>query len=221
MTLALVLAVAGAVFWYRHNRNGRRPGAGASGIARARKLRTPLVRLASLLGISTARGRLADRSDIGAAGEQATALLLDPLRTLGWTVLHDRALPTGRANVDHLVVSRSGVVFVVDSKQWDRRFRVRVVGGRLLHGNRDVTGRLRGLRHEADTVARVLDCAVVRVVAMHGAPVEGGELLVEGVRIVPASRVSAVLRSIGRRRAAAGTHQGDRATALFPPHGRR
>lgn len=219
MILALILVLAAAVFWYGQHRDVR-PGAGASATARARQLRTPLIRLASLVGISTRAGRLADRSEQGARGERITAKHLDPLGELGWTVLHDRALPTGNANVDHLLVSRSGVVFVVDSKAWDRRFRVRVVNGRLLHGSRDVTDRLDGLRHEADTVSRALDRPVIRIVSMVGAPVEGGELLFNGVRIVPVNRVSAVVRTVGRRRAAAAGHPGARAAELFPPHGR-
>ena len=210
MTLALILAVVGAVTWYQRRRAGR---AGASAARRARQLRTPLVRLAELVGVRTAAGSLARRSDIGAAGERATARLLNPLRMQGWTVLHDRALPTGNANVDHLLVSRGrGRVRASTARSGPRGTALRVVGGRLLHGTRDVTDRLDGLRHEAATVAQVLDCPVVLVVAMHGAPVEYGELLFDGIRIVPAGRVAAVLRTVGRRRAAAGR---------TPPGGRR
>jgi hypothetical protein len=218
MTLAFVLIAVAAGAWYVQSR--RRPGAGASAAARARHLRTPLVRLAELAGISTARSRQAAQWAQGAKGERATATLLDVLTDQGWTVLNDRALPSGNANVDHIAISPSGLVFVVDSKKWDRRFRVRVVGGRLLHGTRDVTSRLDGLRHEARTVARVLGTPVLTVVAMHGAPVEGGELLLDGIRILPASRVPAVLRALARRRAAAGPHPGPRAATLLPPHGR-
>lgn len=218
MTLALVLVAAAAGAWYVQAR--RRPGAGASAAARARRLRTPLVRLAELAGISTARGRQATKWAQGAKGERATAALLEVLARQGWTVLHDRALPHGRANVDHLAISPGGLVFVVDSKQWDRRFRVRAVRGRLLHGTRDVTARLDGLRHEAATVARVLGAPVLPVVAMHGAPVEGGELLVDGIRILPASRLAPMLRALARRRAAAGPHPGPRAATLLPPYGR-
>jgi hypothetical protein len=217
MTLVFVLAVVGAVAWYQRRRAGR---AGASAARRARQLRTPLVRLAELAGVRTAAGSPARRSEIGAAGERATGRLLHPLRMQGWTVLHDRGLPTGNANVDHLVISRSGVVFMVDSKKWDSRYRVRIVSGWLLHGTLDVTGRLGGLRHEAATVAQVLDRPVVMVVAMHGAPVEHGELLFDGIRIVPADRIGAVLRTIGRRRGATGPHSARRAAALLPPHGR-
>ncbi|MFE7323510.1 nuclease-related domain-containing protein [Streptomyces sp. NPDC057565] len=136
----------------------QRPGAGSSAAAQARRLRSPLVRLADLVGIQTARGRQAKQWDAGAAGEKATAERLKSLAWRGWTVLHDRALLTGRANVDHLVVSRTGVVFVVDSKRWSARYRLRGVAGRLLHGQVDVTERLRGIRHEVRSLADALGC---------------------------------------------------------------
>jgi len=97
----LALGAAGAA-WYAR-RKVRRTGAGASAAARARQLRTPVVRVATALGIPTQRGRQAANWDAGAEGERRTATRLQELAREGWTVLHDRALPTGRANVDHLV----------------------------------------------------------------------------------------------------------------------
>ena len=60
----------------------------------------------------------------GSAGEQATAALLDRLPRHRWTVLHDRALPGTRANVDHVVIGPTGV-WVVDSKAYRAPLRVR------------------------------------------------------------------------------------------------
>ncbi|WP_371799083.1 NERD domain-containing protein [Streptomyces sp. NBC_01707] len=215
MTLAHVVVVAAAVAWYlQHLR--RRPGAGSSAAARARRLRSPLVRLADLIGIQTARGRQANQWAAGAAGEKATAARLKPLAREGWTVLHDRALPTGNANVDHLLVSPHGVVIVLDSKKWSARWPLKVESGRLMHGNRDVTRRLNGIRHEARTVARVLGCPVIPLVSMDGAPLVGGELVLDGIRIVPADRTVPVLRSLARRHRAVGEHPGQRAAHLFP-----
>lgn len=216
MTLALVLAAVAAVAWYISQR--RRPGAGSSATARARELRTPLVRLADLIGIETVRGRQAGQFAAGAEGERRTGRMLAVLRVSGWTVLHDLALPASRANVDHLVVSPRGVAVVVDSKRWDARFRVRVVGARLLHGNCDVTGRLRGLRHESETVARVLGAPVVSLVVMHGAPVAGGALIFDGVRIVSAESAVSVLRGIARRHHGHGRDLGRRAARLLKPY---
>ncbi|MGW3735178.1 nuclease-related domain-containing protein [Streptomyces sp. NPDC005148] len=220
MTLAHVVVVVAAVAWYLHRARWR-PGAGSSAAAQARRLRSPLVRLAELVGIQTARGQQAKQWDAGVAGEKATAARLKSLARQGWTVLDDRALLTGRANVDHLVVSRTGVVFVVDSKKWSARYRLRVVDGRLLHGRVDVTERLRGIRHETRAVADALGCPVIPIVSMEGAPVDGGEQVLDGIRIVPADRLVPVLRSLGRRKAATGPHPGQRAALLFKPYRRK
>lgn len=220
MTFVLLLAVGATiiVWWHQrwHAASGR---AGGSAAARAGRLRTPLVRLTALVGIGTARGREADQWEAGAAGERRTAARLDPLRGAGWTVLHDRALPGSRANVDHVVVSPSGVVVVVDSKLWCARHRLRAVGGRLLHGDCDVTDRLAGIRHEAAAVARILGCPAAPLVSMDGPPIEGGELLLDGVLIVAADRVVAALQHFGQRRLD-GPHPGPRAARLLTPYGR-
>ncbi|MGW1989633.1 nuclease-related domain-containing protein [Embleya sp. NPDC001921] len=214
-SLAALAAAALVATWFWH-----RPsiGPGGSAATRARRLRTPLVRLADLIGVRTSGGRQAARWAAGAEGERRTAARLGPLLREGWTVLHDRALPTGRANIDHLVVSPGGVVIVVDSKRWSRRFPLRVVSGRLLHGDLDVTGRLDGIRHEASTVARVLGCPVIPLVSMDGPHIDG-ELRVAGVRIIPAERTAPALRALGGgRRARGGAHPGKAAARLFPPY---
>ncbi|MEO3937521.1 nuclease-related domain-containing protein [Dermatophilaceae bacterium Soc4.6] len=51
---------------------------------------------------------------LGAWGEEATAKALGPMEAEGWVVVHD--LPTGRGNVDHVVVGPGGV-FLLDSKR--------------------------------------------------------------------------------------------------------
>jgi hypothetical protein len=53
----------------------------------------------------------------GAAGERWLGSRLDRLRAEGFGVLHDRRIPTTKANIDHLVVGPSGV-FVVDAKHY-------------------------------------------------------------------------------------------------------
>jgi Nuclease-related domain len=50
---------------------------------------------------------------IGALGEKHTARVLEPLRTEGWTLVHD--LSDGKRNLDHIAVGPGGV-FVLDSK---------------------------------------------------------------------------------------------------------
>lgn len=221
MTL-LALAAAAVVVVLVRRRPANRPGPGASAAARARELRTPLVRLGELAGISTARGREAGRYRAAVVGERTTAARLVDLEREGWTVLHDRALPDSRANVDHLTIAPSGAVFVPDSKRWSSRFRVRVVGGRVLHGNVDVTSRLAGLRYGAAAVAQLLGVPVVPVAVIHGAPVEYGELHHDDVVIIPADRLCSVLRDLGRNPGPVPHAQiTAEAVRLLPPYTRR
>ena len=53
----------------------------------------------------------------GAIGEQKVAQVLDGLAGAELIALHDRKLPKSRANVDHLVVTPSGV-WVIDAKRY-------------------------------------------------------------------------------------------------------
>jgi nuclease-like protein len=219
MTLVLIAAV---IAWFV----SRRPatpssGAGASADTRAQELRTPAVRLAEYLGIPTQRGRQADCWAAGAVGERATAGRLAPLSREGWLVMHDRALPGSRANLDHLLVSPNGVVVVPDTKRWSARWPVTIRDHRLHHGDRDVHERLRGLTHEAGTVARLLGVPVIPLILMDGPPIPAGRIRVGTIRIVPADQAVPVIRSLER----GGTPHPDpaqlrtRVAALFLPYG--
>lgn len=201
-TLVLTALAAAAVWaWHRHR---NKSGAGASAARHARQLRTPLVRLATAAGIRTRAEERARRFDTGATGERATAKLIDPLKREGWTILHDRRLPSGNANVDHLAISEAGTVYMPDTKKWSSRYPITVRNGRLWHGDRDVTDRLNGVYHEQQTVARVLGVPVTPIIAMDGAPLHDAhgrpvaELTFNGVRIVPAHRIADVLRTAGQ-----------------------
>ncbi|MER7135367.1 NERD domain-containing protein [Streptomyces sp. NPDC000341] len=205
MSLLLLLAlVAGALYAWRRYNDRPGPGPGASAAARARQLRTPLVRLADLLGIDTQAGRLARRYEAGAEGERRAAARLEDLARDGWTILYDRALPRSRANVDALAISPTGATFLLDPKKWTGRFPLSIRAGRLWHGKVDVTDRLDGVLHERDTVARLLDVTVTPIVSMEGPQLVGPhgrpatQLEFRGIRIVPADRLPAVLRASGR-----------------------
>lgn len=193
-------------------------GAGASAAARARQLRTPAIRIAEALGIRTQAGALAARSEIGAEGERRTAVRLAPLAVHGWKVLHDRALPRGRANVDHLAISPRGVVLVVDTKKWSARWPVAVRAGRLLHGTRDVTDRLNGLQHEAATVADVLGVPVIPVVVMDGPALRGEPLEIDGIHIIPADHARPRLRALAAAHRGYGRRIATQADRLLPPY---
>lgn len=68
-------------------------------------------KLTAWLGISAVARRAdasAARKDVGAAGERATAALIDPLRREGWTVWHDMGIAGRKFNLDHVLASPCG-----------------------------------------------------------------------------------------------------------------
>jgi Nuclease-related domain len=133
----------------------------------------------------------------GATGERRTARLLGQLERHGWAVLHDLAVPGSRANIDHLVIGPGGV-FVVDSKLYTGRLQLGA-GGSLWHGRYPLAPVLRAVRFEADQAAQLLATPGVEVVpllAVHGAQVPWGKLVVDGVPVVSTRRLPALLRHL-------------------------
>jgi len=115
----------------------------------------------------------------GAQGERAVAAKIDELAGDHLIALHDRRMvrPDGRpsrANLDHLVVSATGV-WVVDAKTHHGALEVRRSGGlfsprleKLYIGGRDKTSLLVGLTGQVDAVRTVL-MEVSAAVPVHGA----------------------------------------------------
>ena len=133
----------------------------------------------------------------GAEGERRTARLLDPLEQHGWAILPDLAIPGSRANIDHLVIGPGGV-FVIDSKQYRGRLHLDPTG-RLWHGRYPLTPALGAVSFEADQAAQVLtdpDVVVRPIMAIHGAQVPWGKLVINGVPVVPARRLPSMLRQL-------------------------
>jgi hypothetical protein len=129
----------------------------------------------------------------GAEGERRTARLLGPLERHGWAVLHDLAVPGSRANIDHLVIGPGGV-FVIDSKHY--RGRLQLDGsGRLWHGRYPLAPALGAVSFEADQAAQVLTDpgVVVPIMAVHGAQVPWGKVVMGGVPVVAARRLPSML----------------------------
>ena len=97
----------------------------------------------------------------GAAGERFVGAHLDALRRTGICVLHDRRIPSSRANIDHIVVAPSGV-WVVDTKNYAGALEVRDVGGwfrtdlRLYVANRDRTKLVTAMNRQIDAVVAAL-----------------------------------------------------------------
>jgi hypothetical protein len=115
----------------------------------------------------------------------------------GWAVLHDLALPRSQANIDHLLIGPGGV-FAIDSKQYRGRLQIDP-SGRLWHGRYPLAPTLQAVSFEADQAAVVLPdpgLAVVPIVAVHGAQVPWGKVVVEGVPVVAARRLPSMLRQL-------------------------
>jgi hypothetical protein len=134
----------------------------------------------------------------GAVGERRTARLLGELERHGWAVLHDLAVPGSRANnIDHLVIGPGGV-FVIDSKQYRGRLQLDP-SGRLWRGHNPLDPALRAVSLQADQAAQVLPDpgrAVVPIVAVQGAQVPWGKVVIDGVPVVPARRLPSMLRAL-------------------------
>jgi hypothetical protein len=133
----------------------------------------------------------------GAIGERRTARRLGRLERDGWCVLHDLAVPGSRANVDHLAIGPGGV-FVVDSKLYTGRLQLGADGS-LWHGRHPLAPALRAARFEADQAAQTLAAPgiqVVPLVAVHGAQVPWGKLVVDSVPVVSARRLPGMLRHL-------------------------
>ncbi|MFJ1606986.1 NERD domain-containing protein [Streptomyces sp. NPDC088253] len=225
--LLTAAAIGGAIWaWNRLGQPGRRPKPGtpgASALARAQQLRTPLVRLATALGIQTQAARLADRYEAGGRGEQEVAGLLAELVGEGWRFLWDRRLPSGSTNIDGLGLSPRGHVYVLDPKKMSARWPVSVDGGRLWHGTEDVTCRLEGLQKGARAVHSLLSVQPVPVAIVVGRLDDDREYRLHGVRIIAADRACAALRRIDAERLPRQRPHNflDIAARLLPPYTER
>lgn len=178
--------------------------AGRSAGARAAALQAQAVprglrrRVLAVVGMDRQGARAAAQArswGAGEEGERRTAALLTPLGAEGWAGFYDRRIPgLDRANADHVLVSPGGRVFMPDSKMRHGRARIRVVRGRLMHGDVDEDRQIDGVLTEARLVGQALGVPVTPLIAVHIAPVDGGGLMLRGVPVVPADRLVELLR---------------------------
>jgi Nuclease-related domain len=168
-----------------------------------------LVVLGAGLTVTTARRRALVASwRQGAKGERQTAKLLAKLEQDGWRVFHDLAIPGSRANVDHLAIGPGGV-WIIDSKLWGRQVRWDPRHG-WMHGQSAITPELNITRWEVAEVeqalvdslnaaARHLDppggIDVHLAWCVHGEPLPGGKLIVDGETIVNPRHLLSLLRA--------------------------
>jgi hypothetical protein len=105
--------------------------------------------------------------------------------------------PAPRPISIHLAIGPGGVL-AIDSKQY--RGRLRLDGyGMLWHGRHLLVSTLRKVRWAADQAAQVLgvaDVDVAAIVAVHGAQVPWGKVVMNGVPVVPAKRLPTMLRAL-------------------------
>jgi hypothetical protein len=151
-----------------------------------------LVAAAVLFIVALLPRRQAARWLRGAAGERATAQILARLPTRRWTVIHDLAVPGSRANIDHLVIGRTGV-WVVDTKTTRAAVRTR---WRAVHfGDRRLDPG--PVVWETEVVSDRLAVSARPIIAVHGALAHRARA--GSVRVVPAAQLPRRLRR-GRRR---------------------
>ncbi|MEW9521867.1 nuclease-related domain-containing protein [Streptomyces tubercidicus] len=180
--------------------------------------------LVAAVGVQTPemrrKARHVQNCNAGRIGEQRTAKLLQPLAGEGWHILHDRALPTGKANVDHVLISPAGVLLVLDSKMWRRDWPVRLEGGRLMRGPRDETGDAEKAGAIAARAAAALGLSrPTCLLVVHNAPVAGGGFHVGDVSVIPADRLLELLRhnANGRSNPREALRLAQRAEVRLPP----
>ncbi|HEX4434453.1 MAG TPA: nuclease-related domain-containing protein [Acidimicrobiales bacterium] len=168
----------------------------------------------------------------GADGEERVGHWLD--RAVGGrgVVLHDRALPQGRANIDHLVVTPSGV-WVVDTKHFRGRLERRELRGwfvprpRLFVAGRDQSRLLTSARRQQALVAEALAAGQ----AGPGAPVRvalcftGAQVglftrpfTLEGVLVTWPRAFARILAAAGPLSRAERRALADRLAQAFPPY---
>lgn len=122
----------------------------------------------------------------GSQGEVRTAGVMAKLGT-DFRFIHDRRIPGGRENIDHIVVGPTGV-FVVETKNIGGKLRVR--GGRLFSGRHCRDNYIAQAQRQALAVEGVLSpvaslrIEVVPLICVHGAELPQGRDSLQGVRLV-------------------------------------
>jgi hypothetical protein len=182
--------------------------------------------IVALLAIVRARAHRRRRWAAGAAGERATAAILEGLEGRGFIALHDRRIPgMDRANFDHIVVGPTGV-FTVETKRFAGRVTLR---GRLgsglgrlrpRHNGKPIDHVVDQAHHQADALDRTLGHGrtVTPLVVIHNAELTQPRFrrpITDGVRWCSADDLPQVLRRgsarLSRRRVRAVADALDRA----------
>jgi hypothetical protein len=140
----------------------------------------------------------------GAVGEQKVGAILDRLSGDRARVLHDRAIPGRRANIDHLFIAPAGV-FVIDTKRYRGRPQLQVTGGllrprveTLMVGRRARHELVEGVLRQTAIVRRALADAGHSAVPVAGVlcfvdadwPLIGGSFTTRGVHVLRPKKIA-------------------------------
>jgi len=146
------------------------------------------------------RGPERARWERGAEGEAIVGAAIAGVPGLG--LLHDRAMPRRRANIDHIAIAPAGI-YVIDAKHYRGEPRVDTIDGarRLFVGAADATELVDAVRWQARAVDAILGESGVPVRAILcfvGASwsISNG-LLIDGVGVTSPDRLVTLLRAPG------------------------
>ena len=129
----------------------------------------------------------------GAEGEARVGARLDGIASDSIRVLHDRRIPGSKANIDHLVVTPSGV-WVIDTKKYKGSPSLHVEGGllrprveKLTVNGRDKSKLVDGVLWQVDCVRKVVPDVPVRAILCFVDsewPLLAGPFQVNGVEVL-------------------------------------
>lgn len=140
----------------------------------------------------------------GAVGEERLGAHVDGLASPSLAVLHDRRIARSRANIDHLVITPSGI-WVIDAKHYKDRPRPRLVieGGilrprvdKLIVGRRNRTTLVDGMLKQIDVVRGVVgELPATGALCFVNAdwPLIGGSFITRGVHVLSPQKLSKLL----------------------------
>ena len=137
---------------------------------REQRTRAKHPRLGGLLIALQAEPRQEQIWATGASGEERVAERLAELLAPGILLLHDRRVPSSRANIDHIAVAPSGV-WVIDTKRYQGKVEIRrslFQPPRLTIAGRDKSKLVDGLAGQVEIV-RVALSEKAATVPVHGA----------------------------------------------------
>jgi hypothetical protein len=104
----------------------------------------------------------------GSRGERLLGEYLEKIQDERIVVLHDRRIPGTRANIDHIAVTRSGVIWAIDAKNYSGKIRRTDKGGwfssdpRLYIGRRDCTKLVHRMAKQVEAIRTALGAPMIR-----------------------------------------------------------